>query len=142
MPLATASQICEGNPFVFRNAFTDREEARALAGYAWYWRKLLRIAVLTDARPEGGYSREIGREAAQSFAELGGTVVRSAEILPDDPNLTATLRDVLAAAPQGDLLAEGDRLHHHVQRVVPPGQKAHYVQREVELGGGEDGDAL
>lgn len=104
VPLATASQICEGNPFVFRNAFTDREEARALAGYAWYWRKLLRIAVLTDARPEGGYSREIGREAAQSFAELGGTVVRSAEILPDDPNLTATLRDVLAAAPQGILI--------------------------------------
>ena len=36
VPLATAAEITAGNPFVFRNAFTNIEEARALAGYAWY----------------------------------------------------------------------------------------------------------
>lgn len=104
VPLATSSEIFAGNPFLFRNTFTGREEAKALAGYAWYWRKLLRIAVLTDAGPRGGYSREIGREAVRSFTALGGTVVRAAEIQTDDPGLEAVLRDVLAAAPQGILI--------------------------------------
>lgn len=104
VPLATAAEIFTGNPFIFRNAFTGREEARALAGYAWYWRKLLRIAVLTDAGPQGGYSRELGREAVRSFTSLGGTVVRAVEIQPDDSNLETELRNVLAAAPQGILV--------------------------------------
>lgn len=104
VPLATAAEITAGNPFVFRNAFTNIEEARALAGYAWYWRKLLRIAVLTDAGPQGGYSRELGREAGRSFTGLGGSVVRSVEIRSDDPDLETVLRSVLAAAPQGILI--------------------------------------
>lgn len=104
VPLATAAEISAGNPFVFRNAFTNAEEARALAGYAWYWRKMLRIAVLTDSGPKGEYSRELGREATRSFTGLGGTVVRAVEIRSDDPDLETVLREVLAAAPQGILI--------------------------------------
>ena len=99
-PMATADGLTERNPFLFRSTFTDSEQGHALAAYAWYWRKLLRLGVIMNMEPGDEYSRSIARETAQAFKDLGGTVVRTVEFSGESKDLVPTLRSLLTAGPQ------------------------------------------
>ena len=43
-------------PALFQAVFTNREQARVLAAYVWYWRKLLRMGILIDTAPGADYA--------------------------------------------------------------------------------------
>ena len=48
----------------------------------------------------------------------------------------------VGAAAQHHPLVEGDGLHGHVQIMIAARQKAHHVQRQIELCGGQNGHAV
>ena len=62
------------NPFVFRSVFTDRQQSEMIAGYMKYYRRVSRIVVAVSADPAEIYSRNVARDVAASFKELGGEV--------------------------------------------------------------------
>ena len=99
-PMATIDGLTEQNPFLFRSSFTDSQQGHALAAYAWYWRKLLRLGVIMNMEPDDEYSRSVARETAQAFKDLGGTVVRTVEFSGESRDLVPTLRSLLTAGPQ------------------------------------------
>ncbi len=105
LPMATGNELVEGNPYLSRVVFSNSDQAKVLAGYAWFWRKLMRLGVIVNMGPGGAYSREIGRETAEAFEGYGGNVVRMEELHPDS-DLDAVLRDLLAASPQGIVIPE------------------------------------
>jgi len=84
IPLATKDGLTEKNPFMFRNCFTDRQQAEVLAAYLWYWRKFLRVSVLIDMDQNAVYSRNIAREFSRYFRELGGIIASTVEFHGDD----------------------------------------------------------
>lgn len=87
-------------PALFQAIFTNREQARVLAAYVWYWRKLLRMGILIDTAPGADYARDIARECGRVFTELGGSVVSSVEFRNDMTDFTPNLRELLLAGPQ------------------------------------------
>ncbi len=104
VPLATDDDLTEGNPLLLRGCFTDSQQAHALAGYIWYWRKLMRLGIVVSLEPEAHYSRNIARETAQWFSQLGGQVVHTAEFRENDPDLRKTLVSLISYAPQAILV--------------------------------------
>ena len=87
-------------PALFQAVFTNREQARVLAAYVWYWRKLLRMGILIDTAPGADYARDIARECGRVFTELGGSVVSSVEFRNDMTDFTPNLRELLLSGPQ------------------------------------------
>ncbi len=109
-PMATADGLTEENPFLFRASFTDSQQGHALAAYAWYWRKLLRLGVVMNMEPADEYSRSVARETAQAFKDLGGTVVRTVELSGENKDLVPTLRSLLTAGPQAIVVPAETRM--------------------------------
>ncbi len=104
MPMVTADEATEGSRMIFRNSFTDKQQGMALACYAWFWRKLLRIGILVDNGELGEYSRNVARAASDAFEELGGEVVASAAYDGNQDAFLATLREMLRNGPQAILI--------------------------------------
>ena len=102
IPLATADDHVGANPFVFRNMYTDSQQAETLAAYLWYWRKVMHLAIMVDMSPAEEYSRNIAREVAGHFKSLGGDVVQVAEFRGDD--YEPQLREILTHAPRAIVL--------------------------------------
>ena len=96
---ATADKFSQAGPFVFRVSCTDTQQAQGLAAYLWYWRQIKAIAVLIDMRSSSEYERNIARSVAQSFADLGGNVVKTAEYTDVD-SCVAAMRKVMGFGPQ------------------------------------------
>ena len=102
IPMATDNEHVGFNRFVFRNIYTDRQQAETIAAYLWYWRKVMRLGVLVDMSPKEEYSRNIARDVAGYFTELGGNVVCTAEFRGED--YEAPLRSIMTHAPRAILL--------------------------------------
>lgn len=98
IPLATSDDHVGANRFVFRNIYTDSQQAETIAAYLWYWRKVLHIGIMVDMAPKEEYSRNIARETARYFTELGGVVVKMAEYRGDD--YETAMRSLLTRAPR------------------------------------------
>lgn len=96
---ATADEISNINPFVFRVSCTDTQQAEGLAAYLWYWRQIKQIGVLVDMRTTSVYERNVARAVAQSFADLGGYVVKTANYT-DIPSCVEAMRNVMTTAPK------------------------------------------
>ncbi len=105
IPLATDDRQLGANGFIFRTAYTDSQQSRALAAYLWYWRQLLRIGVMVDMDTDAHYERRISRGTAQGFRDLGGQVVHSAEFHGDDFN--QAIRELLPYNPQAIVVPAG-----------------------------------
>ncbi|MBE6387510.1 MAG: amino acid ABC transporter substrate-binding protein [Lentisphaerae bacterium] len=99
IPCATADGFSGVHPFVFRTSYTDTQQAEGLAAYLWYWRQIKRVGVLIDMRPSAEYERNVARSVAQSFSDLGGEVVRTAEYTDVD-SCVAAMREVMGFGPQ------------------------------------------
>ncbi len=116
IPLATRDGLTEKSPFVFRNCFTDRQQAEMLAAYLWYWRKFLRVAVLIDMDQEAVYSRNIAREFSRYFRELGGVIACTVEFHGDD--YENALKDVTSMGSGAILVpTEGVRAAKMIRRL-------------------------
>ena len=102
IPQATANRHVGLSRFVFRCVYSDRQQAEALAGYLWYWRKLLRLGIVVNMDPTDEYSRNIARDMAQCFSDLGGEVVRTIEVRNGD--FTRQLQELMTHGPQAILL--------------------------------------
>ena len=102
IPLATADEHVGANPFVFRNMYTDSQQAETIAAYLWYWRKVMFIGILVDMAPENEYSRNIAREVAHHFKDLGGEVTLVAEFRGND--YEKQLREIMTHAPRAIVL--------------------------------------
>ena len=102
IPMATDNEHVNFNQFVFRNIYTDRQQAETIAAYLWYWRKVMRLGILVDMSPKEEYSRNIARDVSGYFTKLGGNVVCTAEFRGDD--YESSLRRIMTHAPRAILL--------------------------------------
>ena len=102
IPLATADDHVGANPFVFRNMYTDSQQAETLAAYLWYWRKVMYIGIMVDISPTEEYSRNIAGEVARNFKALGGEVTKIAEFRGND--YEKQLRELMTYAPRAIVL--------------------------------------
>ena len=102
IPMATDTEHVGFNRFVFRNIYTDRQQAETIAAYLWYWRKVMRLGILVDMSPKEEYSRNIARDVASYFSSLGGQVVCTAEFRGGD--FEKPLRLIMTNAPRAILL--------------------------------------
>ncbi len=98
IPMATDDDHVGFNRFVFRSIYTDRQQAETLAAYLWYWRKVMNLGILVDMSPKEEYSRNIAREVARYFGQLGGNVVCTAEFRGED--YEKPLRRIMTHAPR------------------------------------------
>ena len=114
-PVATDDSLA-GVPTLFQTVFTNREQAKVLAGYAWYWRKLLRLGVMIDTTPGVEYGRDIARECGRVFTSLGGSVVGSVEFRSDMEDFTPQIRELLVAGPQAVLVPAETRTAGRIVR--------------------------
>ena len=103
IPMATDTEHVGFSRFVFRNIYTDRQQAETIAAYLWYWRKVMRLGILVDMAPKEEYSRNIARDVAEYFAGLGGQVVCTAEFRSGE-NYESALRSIMTHAPRAILL--------------------------------------
>lgn len=102
IPMATDTEHVGFNRFVFRNIYTDRQQAETIAAYLWYWRRVMRLGILVDMSPKEEYSRNIARDVSSYFTKLGGNVVCTAEFHGDD--YEKPLRKIMTHAPRAILL--------------------------------------
>ena len=105
---ATADKFSDSGLFVFRTSCSDTQQAQGLAAYLWYWRQIKTLAVLIDMRVESEYERNVARSVAQSFSDLGGNVVRTAEYT-DIPSCVAAMRKVMGFGPQAIVVPAVDK---------------------------------
>lgn len=105
-PMATLNAL-SGQRLLYRTCFSNYQQARVLAGYAWFWRKLLRIGILVNADPGDDYSREIAANVSQAFTQFGGTVVKIAEYSTSKNEYLPALREVVNASAQAILIPAG-----------------------------------
>lgn len=104
VPLATHDDLTEGTHLLYRTCFTDAQQGEALAAYCWYWRKMLRIAILINQDKEAIYSRGVAQATANAFTELGGTVVQRVEFRGDFEEFAKKLRELVSYNPQAILI--------------------------------------
>ena len=102
IPMATDDEHVGYSRFVFRNIYTDRQQAETIAAYLWYWRKVLHLGILVDMSPKEEYSRNIASDVAGYFSGLGGKIVCTAEFRGDD--YEKSLRLIMTNAPRAILL--------------------------------------
>ena len=103
IPMATCNDDVIGvNPFVYRVAFTDKQQSEMLAGYMKYYRQVKRLVVTVSADPGDVYSRNVARDTAASFREVGGEIASVCEI--NDAAPEKHLIDAMSFAPEAILL--------------------------------------
>ncbi len=95
-------EVIGGNRFVFRSVFTDKQQARMIAGYMKYFRRVKRIVVTVSADPGDLYSRNVARDVTRAFRDLGGQVVAVSEINKKFPD--KLLQEAVALAPDAIVL--------------------------------------
>ena len=105
VPLATNDEITAGTRMIYRACFTDSQQGEALAAYAWYWRKLLRLAIVVNLDDMATYSRSVALEAANAFSDLGGNVVHTVEFEGDKKEFGQKLRELVSYGPQAILIS-------------------------------------
>ncbi len=116
-PMASNDRIGEGCPYFFRNCFKDSQQGAAIAYYAWFWRKLAKITIVTDETPGAYYSQDVARYTAQSFQEFGGIIVSTVKY-GEGRDLRQTMRDAMAGLPPGIVLTGDARQCAEMFRIL------------------------
>ncbi|MBO5762640.1 MAG: ABC transporter substrate-binding protein [Lentisphaeria bacterium] len=98
-PAGSNDRITVDNPYMFRCNFSDSQQSRALAHYAYYERGCRRLAVLFNLEEESVYARELGRQTGQNFSDLGGLLCARAGFRESDQDFSKVAREILAKEP-------------------------------------------
>lgn len=101
-PTASHPELTANRPYVFRLAFTDHAQARALADFARHDLQLDSVAILYNAA--SNYSRGIASELQAAFEAAGGEIVAREGFTVIDEDIQPALDRLLAASPQGIFL--------------------------------------
>ncbi|MDR0932662.1 MAG: penicillin-binding protein activator, partial [Victivallales bacterium] len=104
IPLATNDDVTKNSKLIYRACFTDTQQGEAIAAYAWYWRKLMRFAVVINLDEHAAYSRSVAQAAAKAFSELGGEKVNSIEFDGNMDVFMKKLRELISYDPQAILI--------------------------------------
>ncbi|CAG0996676.1 partial Leucine-, isoleucine-, valine-, threonine-, and alanine-binding protein, partial [Planctomycetaceae bacterium] len=72
-PCSTNDTLSEGNPWLFRACFTDKQQGEACAVFARRRLQKSKIAVVTDK--ESGYSKALAESLKKKAKELNGEIV-------------------------------------------------------------------
>lgn len=104
VPLATGDEVTKNTDMMYRVCFTDTQQGEAIAAYIWYWRKLLRLAILICDDKQASYSRNVAHATANAFTELGGEVVQMVEFQGDHEEFARKLRELVSYNPQAILV--------------------------------------
>ncbi len=105
-PLATLNALANER-LLYRACFSNYQQARVLAGYAWFWRKLLRMGILVSSDPDDDYAREVAANMNTAFTRFGGIVVKIAEYSTEKNEYLPALREVVNAGAQAILIPAG-----------------------------------
>lgn len=98
-PNGSNDRITENNPYMFRATFSDLQQARAAADYAFYKRRMRRMAVMLNLEENAVYSRDLGRQTAQAFADLGGQVTAAVGFRETDKDFSAPAKQLMKEPP-------------------------------------------
>ena len=102
-PCATAPNITVGpdgkvKPFVFRAAFIDPFQGKAMAAFALKTLKVKKMAIMFDSSSD--YSKGLAEVFAQAFTAGGGQIVAKEAFLAKDIDFKASLTKIKAANPE------------------------------------------
>ena len=98
-PNGSNDRITENNPYMFRATFSDHQQAKALADYAFFKRRMRRMAVMLNLEENAVYSRDLGRQTAQAFADCGGVVSAAVGFRETDKDFSAPVKLLLKEMP-------------------------------------------
>lgn len=106
IPMATGNDdVIMSNNFVFRNVFTDRQQAEMIAGFMKYYRRVNRMVAAVSSDPRNVYSRNVVRDVTDAFRELGGEVVTVCEV--SVKNRRQVMKEAVSLAPDAIVLPFG-----------------------------------
>lgn len=102
IPLATATEHTMVSPFIYRNSYTDFQQADMLANYLLYWRQAKHLGIFIDENSEIDYQSNISRDVSQHIQDIGGSITKTTMIkgVPSDREIT----DMLKSDPEAVLL--------------------------------------
>lgn len=92
----------KANRFVYRVVFTDKQQAEMIAGYLHYFRRVKRLAIAVSSIPEEIFSRNVARDVAEFFRDLGGDVTIVGEV--DEKSPDTVLKNMASTIPDAILL--------------------------------------
>lgn len=98
-PAGTNDEITARNPYMFRANFSDAQQGRALAYYAFFRKRCRRMAVLLNLDENAVYSRDLGRQTAQAFVNYGGMLTHYGSYQEGDRDFSAELKKLIATGP-------------------------------------------
>ena len=98
-PNGSNDRITENTAYMYRTTFSDRQQAKALAHYAFYKRRMYRMAVMLNLDENAVYSRDLGRQTAQAFADCGGVISAAVGFRETDKDFTAPVKQLLKEIP-------------------------------------------
>lgn len=97
-PMSTHPKTTAGKPFVFRIAFLDDLQGKAMARFAREVLKAKRAALLYDVALD--YSRNLSRVFQEQFTAFGGTIVSDEQFTSDQAvDFTGQLTRIRSARP-------------------------------------------
>ena len=98
-PNGSNDRITENTAYMFRTTFSDHQQARALANYAFYKRRMHRMAIMLNLDENAVYSRDLGRQTAQAFADFGGVISAAVGFRETDKDFAAPVQMLLKEMP-------------------------------------------
>lgn len=96
-PMASEPSVTRDRPFVFRIAYTDDVQGRAMATFARERLGAARAALLYDVTDD--YARGLASVFRDRFIELGGTIAAEETFTQDAPDYRAGLRRIAQSRP-------------------------------------------
>lgn len=107
IPLATATEHTAVSPYIYRNSYTDFQQAEMLANYLLHWRQVRHLGIFIDKNAPLDYQNNISRDVSQHLQDIGGSITRVAMIneIPDK----AAITEMLKSDPEAILLTYGEK---------------------------------
>ena len=88
-PCSTNDTLSEGNPWLFRACFTDKQQGEACAVFARQRLQKSKIAVLTEK--DNGYSKALAESFKKKAKELSGEIVAENSYTPSANDWASTI---------------------------------------------------
>ena len=107
IPLATSDKHSQQSPFVYRNSYTDFQQAEVLANFLVHWRQVKHVGIFIGDKGNSEYQEGIGREVAVAFQDLGGTITMTRPVNRELDKSDIT--EMLKSDPEAIMLTFGGK---------------------------------
>lgn len=96
-PASTNDKVTQAGDFIFRTCYTDSQQGRVLAEFAFNELKAKRVAIMKD--PSQDYSVGLSTAVEENTKKLGGEVIPPVSYSGKDPDFRAILTQLRDAKP-------------------------------------------